>query len=288
MSKQIKLTDQQMQELQAEFLQSLRTTKMSDGKINFSKSLVNNNRKATLYFKEWAYHKMLTLVREFDTEVAWHGIATRGENAEKDEYIISDILVYPQTISGATVTTDQEKYQTWLIQQPDEVFNNIRMQGHSHVNFGTTPSGVDTALYQGILNQLDDTMFYIFLIWNKKGEHTVMIYDMAKNTLFENFDVIIEVLPDENGLIDFLKQAKELAKAPQPFQKAVYAKNGKPVGTYKATAVTAVTKPSKPAQPSRKGYTGFGQKPKGKQQGALANAYDDDAYEDYWNYYNGY
>jgi hypothetical protein len=35
---------------------------------------------------------------------------------------------------------------------------------------GTTPSGVDTNLYDQLLGQLEDDMFYIFMIWNKRWE----------------------------------------------------------------------------------------------------------------------
>jgi hypothetical protein len=91
----------------------------------------------------------------------------------------------------------------------DDVFNNIRMQGHSHVNMSVSPSGVDTSLYERILNQLDDTMFYIFLIWNKRGEKTVKIYDLAKNILFETSDVDVHILGNGFDMNAFLTDARE-------------------------------------------------------------------------------
>ena len=210
MSKVIKLTEQVIQELQKDFFEAIRTLKLSDGKFTFTKTFGRVDRKATLYFTDKAWTKQNCLVREFDKEVAWHGIAMRGDDPEKDEYIISDILVYPQEVTGATVTTDQEKYQMWLYQHDDDVFNNIRMQGHSHVNMGTSPSGVDLSLYEKILSQLDDDMFYIFLIWNKRGEKTIKIYDLKKNVLFETEDVTVMVYEEDDGLVKFLKDAKEL------------------------------------------------------------------------------
>jgi len=190
MSKIIKLTDENLDEIRRDFETALHGLKLSDGKINFTKSFGNIDRKAKLYFAEVAYLKMLTLVREFDKEVAWHGIAHRKDD-EADAYVISDILVYPQEVTGSTVNTDQEEYQMWLMNQEDDVFNNIRMQGHSHVNMGTSPSTVDTSLYERILEQLDDDMFYIFLIWNKRNEKTIKIYDLAENVLFETADVTV-------------------------------------------------------------------------------------------------
>lgn len=211
MSKVIKMTSQNLDELRRDFEEALKGVKLSDGKINFTKTFGSIQRKATLYFTELAYLKMLTLVREFDKEVAWHGIAKRHDT-EEDAYVISDILVYPQEVTGATVNTDQEKYQMWLMNHEDEVFNNIRMQGHSHVNMGTTPSTVDTSLYERLLDQLDDTMFYIFLIWNKRNEKTIKIYDLAKNVLFETADVTVSLIEDGTGMEKFLSTAKEMVQ----------------------------------------------------------------------------
>lgn len=228
MSKIIKMTAQNLDELRKDFEEALKGVKLSDGKINFTKKFGNIQRKATLYFTELAYLKMLTLVREFDKEVAWHGIAKRHDT-EEDAYIISDILVYPQEVTGATVNTDQEKYQMWLMSHEDDVFNNIRMQGHSHVNMGTTPSTVDTSLYERLLDQLDDTMFYIFLIWNKRNEKTIKIYDLAKNVLFETADVTVSLIEDGTGMEKFLSTAKEMVqdKKYTPTTPATY---GKPYG----------------------------------------------------------
>lgn len=210
MSKLIKMTPEYIEEVRKEFDEALSSSKFADGKINFTKTFTSINRKATIFFTEIAWLKMQTLVREFDKEVAWHGITTRGEDEAKDEYYITDILVYPQEVTGSTVNTDQEKYQMWLMNHDDDVFNNIRMQGHSHVNMGTTPSGVDTSLYERILEQLDDDMFYIFMIWNKKKEKTIKIYDLAKNIMFETKDVTVEVMDDSTGVEQFLKGAKEM------------------------------------------------------------------------------
>lgn len=212
MSKIIRMTQENLDAIIQDFTNTVRASKLSDGKVSYSKTFGAVDRKAELFFTEMAYLKMQTLVREFDKEVAWHGVAYRGDDATKDAYYITDILVYPQEVTGATVNTDQEKYQTWLFQHDDDVFNNIRMQGHSHVNMATSPSTVDTSLYERILDQLDDDMFYIFLIWNKRGDKTIKIYDMAKNILFETTDVTVKIQEDGSGIEKFLKDAKAMVQ----------------------------------------------------------------------------
>lgn len=216
MSKMIKLTPECLAEICKDFETNLQGAKIADGKISYTKTFGYINRKAKVFFTETAWQKMQTLIREFSTEVAWHGVAYRGDDESKDEYYITDILVYPQEVTGGTVNTDQEKYEMWLMMHEDDVFNNIRMQGHSHVNMGTSPSSVDTAHQEKILAQLEDDMFYIFMIWNKRGEKTIKIYDLAKNILFDGTDVSVEVQDDGTGMSAFLAEAKKMVADKKP------------------------------------------------------------------------
>ncbi len=208
MGKIIKITEEMAEAAAAEFFKTLKTSKFSDGKINYTKQFGSNDAKTTVFFTATSWMKMVSLINEFNDEVAWHGLARRGD--EGNGFIIYDILVYPQEVTGATVNTDQEKYQSWLMRHEDDIFNNIRMQGHSHVNMGTSPSLVDTTHQEKILEQLDDDMFYIFMIWNKKLESNVKVYDLANNTLYEGKDVTVELLDSGAGLNEFIKSAKEL------------------------------------------------------------------------------
>lgn len=212
MSKAIKLTDTVIDDLCKDFRGFLSSAKILDGKVSYTKSFQNNDEKATLFFTETAWIKMVTLINEFDKEVAWHGVAKRGDSKDKNEYIISDIMVYPQEVTGATVNTDQDLYQNWLYSFDDEIFNHIRMQGHSHVNMSTIPSSVDLAHQSSILEQLNSDMFYIFIIMNKRLEKTIKIYDMSKNLLFETSDITIDFIDDGLGLREFISDAKQMVK----------------------------------------------------------------------------
>ena len=216
MAKAIKITEDNISQWRQEFESILKSAKLMDGKIDFHRALMTTKRPCTVYFTEIAWLKMTSLIRECDKEVGWHGLAYRGEDETKDEYYITDILVYPQVVSAANVNTDQIKYQEWLMKQEDEVFNNIRMQGHSHVNMGVTPSVTDNDLYEKLLGQLDDTMFYIFMIYNKRGECMYKIYDMKKNVMFDTSDVTVNVIEDECGVEKFLREAKGMITENKP------------------------------------------------------------------------
>lgn len=295
MSKYIKLTDDVKASIIEEFARTIGLIKMSDGKVLFSKTLSDIGEKATLYYTEEAWMKSELLIAMNDKEIAWHSLAKRGEDPTKHEYIIYDVLVYPQEVTGTTVTTDQVRYQTWLYEQPDEVFNNIRAQCHSHVNMGVSPSGVDTSLYERILNQLSDEDFYIFTIGNKKGDLTVIIYDMGKNILFETKDVTTDIIEDGSGIFAFFKTVSD-AVVTKPTPKYTYA-GAYSYGNYvagkaaKATQQTQVTVVGDPAIPSTQSTqttqktqqtSTTSQGKKGKQKSY--RDYLDDDYDDYDGY----
>ena len=190
MSRPIKLTQELIDECRQDFEKALSLTKLSDGKLSFTKAFSCGDRKAVVYFSAEAWAKMTMLIKEFDKEVAWHGVARRTEDESLDEYVIDDIVVYPQEVTGATVEMDTEKYALWIQENiEDERFNHIYMQGHSHVNMGTSPSSVDLNHQEEILGMLGDNDFYIFMIWNKSFASTNKIYDLKKNVMFEDKEI---------------------------------------------------------------------------------------------------
>ena len=216
MAKYIKITPEVLEMLRNEFAKELATAKMANGEFRFTRAIKPIDRTATLHISEVAWAKMRMLVMECNKEVGWHGVAYRGDDESADEYYITDILLYPQEVTGATVNTDQEVYQDWLYDQPDEVFDNLRMQGHSHVNMSVTPSVTDEKLYESLLGQLDDSAFYIFMILNKRDDMTVLIYDMAKNVLFETNDVDVEIDDGGLGMKELFDSMDELVKEAKP------------------------------------------------------------------------
>lgn len=216
MAKYIKMTPELQEECRASFMAEFNAimakNKFSDGKLSFSKSFGTVSRKAHIYFTEIAWMKTTALLREFSKEVAWHATAYRipGDN---DDYLIKDILVYPQTVTPSTVDMDVEKYSQWImdgVMAGDERFDHIRCQMHSHVNMGVFASGTDTQHQEEILEQLDEDDFYIFMIWNKSLKVYMRVFDMQKNILFETDDCEWAVLDDTIGLSKFIEDAKKI------------------------------------------------------------------------------
>lgn len=190
--KQIKITSQHLDKIIKDFAEKIKKQRFNNGTFEYKVSVdaVSSAgiQKPVLKINPIAMLKMQALVDCTTDEISWHGLTKREGNT----YTISDIIVYPQTVTGAAVTTDEKEYGAWLMALDDEQFNAVRMQGHSHVNFSTSPSATDIEYYQNILNTLPKDDFYVFLIINKKREHFATIYDLSKNLIYENKDIEIK------------------------------------------------------------------------------------------------
>ena len=217
--KQITIDNNTKQELIQKFTQYIDTVKLSDDRINFTSAITPNAQnviKPTVYITAEAYLKMMLYVRDTSTEIAWHGTVKRFKTDTEHYYIINDVFLYPQKLSAATVQTDQEKYNKWLEDLDDDTYNNLRFQGHSHVNFAASPSGVDLQYYNDILQVLPSSDYYIFMILNKSGDFTLMIYDLASNTIFEKNDITAQIIHSngENLTAEIIEQKKQYCETP--------------------------------------------------------------------------
>ncbi len=146
--------------------------------------------KPNVVFTPEAYLKMMTLVLMSSQEIGWHGIVDKNNNT----YTIQDIIVYPQEVSTATVTTDEKDYGSWLhCELEDETFNKLRFHGHSHVNMQPNPSITDTNMYDAFLQTFQESDYYIFIIINKKMDLNIMFYDFNQGIMFETQDVNVSI-----------------------------------------------------------------------------------------------
>lgn len=217
--KRITINETVKQDLIEKFTNYINSAKLSDNRINFSANIFENTlpaeiKRPTVYINSEAYLKMMLYVRDTSTEIAWHGTVER--DISRNLYYIKNVFLYPQKVSGATVDTDQDKYNEWREDLDDDTYNQLRFQGHSHVNFGVIPSGTDLAYYDDILQVLPKNDYYIFMILNKSGDITLLIYDLATNIIYETQDIDMKIITeDSNDLInDITETKKELCKYP--------------------------------------------------------------------------
>ena len=239
--------------------------------LNFKLKEVKDDRKATITLSAQAYMKIFALVHTYSTEVEWHGVV---ERTAADAFHIKDVLIFPHKVTSATVSSDQTEYEKWLDTLDDNTFNALRFHGHSHVNMGVTPSGVDMTYRYNILNNFGtpsetSDLFYIFLIFNKRGDISGEIYDLQNNALYSKSttaDEIKIVIEDCDWLTDFLDEAKKVVT-----ESYGYSSYGG--GSYGGNSHSGTTTTPKSTSPKR------GAKAEAR-QGSLLD--DDDTDDDYY------
>ena len=148
---------------------------------------------------------MRKLVSDTSTEIGWYGTVTKQPGLD-EVYIIDDIIVYPQRVTGVTCEQDDDKMFDFEMSLTTEQVNHKRFQGHSHVNMGVTPSGVDEQFYRDLLTQVND--YFIITVTNKREEYTTRFYDIANNIVYS--DLPIRVITENGGILDaWYEEAKK-------------------------------------------------------------------------------
>lgn len=249
MPKPIRKTPEIIELMMKKFTEALEKATMYDGKITVSQDFTwkGDKTRATLVFSMKAWLKMLTLLEDFDTsEIGWHCVMDR---VDETTFRIDDLLIYPQTVTGATAETDEDEWNKWIItDEYNEVCNRVFGHGHSHVKMGVTPSATDNTHWQSILQNIRGESFYLFQIWNKYLDKTLKLYDFENNTLYDtaDIDVVIEDLPFDRK--EFLELAHSRATTRKWPASSGY--NYYPGSSYSYTGGLG-TKPTQPAKQSK-------------------------------------
>lgn len=179
-----------------------------DNKNTIAETLAFTDEQVKLIFSSKAAKKMIFLVTCCPIEVGWHGFVKKNQVGE---YFVDDIILYPQRTSAATIVCDDAQYGLWqqelCLKDPD-LFETMRLHGHSHVNMRCFPSGVDKDLQDDGIEMLQENGFYIYIIINKRMEHYVKIADREDGAIYEN--VLVEILDDD--IADLFDSYKELVR----------------------------------------------------------------------------
>ena len=254
--KPIYLTEEDKEEMLKEFVEQMGKTHLFDGAFTFTRKYFFDPKtagpKARILYTPLAYVKMLKLIQEFASEIAWHGLVKRGE--DEGDFIVYDIITHEQTVTGSTVTTEDEQYARFLEGLTDEQAENMFLQAHSHVNYGVTPSGTDIAHQTKIVQHMSTRKnkgFQIFQIWNKQLKCSSFVYDFANNVYYEDKDVIVDVLMDpatDYLASNFVLDAKKLVTTRAAATQSAAKKEEKKTEPPKAETTPAKTQPLNNAQ----------------------------------------
>lgn len=253
----IRATDNMIEETQkellqkvAKFLEELKTKNLTKGNISFNQAYTYDEKdfsRPIVEFAPEAWMKMVALISTTSSEIAWNGVVDRKAD---DHYYISDILVYPQKVTGATVDPDEGERSLWLSKIPREQRCKLGFQGHSHVNMSPSPSGTDMVSRAEIVQHLSDEDFYIFMIMNKSYEFTMALYDMKTNALYDTKDIDVVAYVGDDNLLDWCKEEKK-EKIKTSYYSGSYNSNNKKSNTTPITK--ANEKEKEPASSDKKG-----------------------------------
>ena len=132
-----------------------------------------------------ALRKMNIYIKECKEEIGWLGTVTK----DKEYYYISDVMLFEQEVHATTTEITPEglsKFGEELLQQENgiDIWNSIKVWGHSHVNMSVFASGQDDAQMETFAENGHD--FFIRIIANKKGEMKLDLYDYMQGVIYTN------------------------------------------------------------------------------------------------------
>ena len=170
---------------------------------------VNDHTQPYVAIDPNALNKMAAYVNGCTDEIGWLGTV---EKVEGNLYHIQDVFLFKQDVHATTTEITPEglsEFASELLQQEDgmEIWNNMKLWGHSHVNMGVTPSGQDHSQMNAFSEGGHD--WFMRLIANKKGELKIDIYDYALG--LEYHDVKWERIPfeEEKSILEQLEKLQE-------------------------------------------------------------------------------
>lgn len=161
-----------------------------------------------------ALNKMYHYTDICKDEVGWLGTAYKTEEG----YEIVDTFLFDQEVHATTteITTEGlsafgEKILTDPTMDGMEVWNNLKMWGHSHVNMSTSPSGQDDLQMKKFAEVGHD--FFIRLICNKKGDLRVDVYDYASGVAYLDAQWYVQEPSEVESVLDAIAELEERLEA---------------------------------------------------------------------------
>ena len=89
-----------------------------------------------------------------------------------------------------------------------EIWNNMKVWGHSHVNMTTSPSGQDDKQIEVFAENADD--FFIRIIANKKGDFRIDLYDFTTGVIYEKLPYEINYGSDKDIIESLYRKIAEI------------------------------------------------------------------------------
>jgi len=146
-----------------------------------------------------AVDKMQLYVANSTDEVGWLGTAYKQGNVIK----IVDMYLFDQEVHSTTTEITPEGLSTFgeaILANPNgmEIWNNLKVWGHSHVNMPTGPSGQDDNQMEFFATTGHD--WFVRIIANKSGSLRVDLYDYEHGIIWSDLPWDEVISPDEEKI----------------------------------------------------------------------------------------
>lgn len=156
-----------------------------------------------------ALNKMKEYVRQSDLEIGWLGTSRRVGNV----FYIDDVFLFRQEVHATTteITTEGlNEFAMELLYEENgvEIWNNMKVWGHSHVNMPTTPSGQDDKQIEVFAENAED--FFIRIIANKSGDFRIDLYDFTTGVIYEKLPYEINYGADTEIIESLYRKIAEI------------------------------------------------------------------------------
>lgn len=156
-----------------------------------------------------AMNKMKEYVRQSDLEIGWLGTSRRVGNV----FYIDDVFLFRQEVHATTteITTEGlNEFAMDLLYEENgvEIWNNMKVWGHSHVNMTTSPSGQDDKQIEVFAENAED--FFIRIIANKSGDFRIDLYDFTTGVIYEKLPYEISYGADTDIIESLYRKIAEI------------------------------------------------------------------------------
>ena len=156
-----------------------------------------------------AKNKMKEYVRQSDLEIGWLGTSRRVGNV----FYIDDVFLFRQEVHATTteITTEGlNEFAMELLYEENgvEIWNNMKLWGHSHVNMTTSPSGQDDKQIEVFAENAED--FFIRIIANKSGDFRIDLYDFTTGVIYEKLPYEISYGADTEIIESLYRKIAEI------------------------------------------------------------------------------
>lgn len=152
-----------------------------------------------------ALQKMKIYVDECPDEIGWLGVASR----EGSLVTIRDVILFDQDVHATTTEITPEglsQFAEELVKEEGgvELWNNIKVWGHSHVNMSTSPSGQDDSQMEVFEDSGHE--WFVRIIANKKGELVADFYDFETGICYIDTPWNIEYTGEAKRINDRIEE----------------------------------------------------------------------------------